>query len=646
MITKMKFLTISGPKDDIDRMVDQYLSHHEIHLENALTELYGAKTLRPYTSSSPFKDYLERINTLLDYLGAKDSEPPLTKDKTSLETIRHLIEQLEQDTDPYHQKVLQYTSLRDKEQESLNLIAPFVNLDYPIEKIVHMENIRFRFGRFTRSNYNKFTKYVYDITPSIFIECVQDENYTYGVYFTPLKSLARVDAMFASMNWERIFIPDEYEGTPQEIVLQLRSELKVLNKHISDNERIIKTLLTPYKNALLKTKQRLENLAHNFNIRKYAALTHDEFVQKETRYLLRGWMTEKAAIEFEQETEGDPNVIVIVEDEEDTQEVTPPTKIHNFSFFRPYELFVKMYGVPNYREFDPTSLVALTYSLLFGAMFGDVGQGSILAVGGFLLYKLKDIDLGGIVALAGVFSTIFGFLYGSLFGFEDIIEPLWLHPLTAMTDLPFIGMINTVFVAAIAFGMFMITTTLVLSVVIKWKNHQNVRALFDRNGLAGLVFYLSLITVVLVFLSGNPIPATLILLVMFGLPLLLIAFEEPIINKLEHHKAESDSGMVMFIVQAFFELFEVLLSYFSNTISFVRVGAFAVSHAAMMQVVLMLAGAVEGGDINWLVIIMGNIFVAGLEGLVVGIQVLRLEFYEIFSHFYKGDGKPFISILR
>ncbi|MFO8068409.1 MAG: V-type ATPase 116kDa subunit family protein [Alkalibacterium sp.] len=646
MITKMKFLTISGPKDDIDHMVDRYLSHYEIHLENALTELYGAKTLRPYTSSSPFNEYLERINKLLDYLGEKDSEPPVTKDKPSVETIRYLIEQLEKDTEPYHQKVLQYTKLKDKKQESLELIAPFINLDYPIEKIIHMEYIRFRFGRFTRSNYSKFKKYVYDVTPSIFIEGVQDEDYTYGVYFTPLKSLARVDAMFSSMNWERIFVPDEYEGTPKEIVSQLKNELNVLNKHISDNENIIRKLLSPYKNTLLKTKQRLENLAHNFDIRKYAALTHDEFVQKETRYLLRGWMTEKAARQFEQETKEDSNVIVIVEDEEDTQEVTPPTKIHNISIFRPYELFVRMYGVPNYREFDPTSLVALTYSLLFGAMFGDVGQGFVLAIGGFLLYKLKGIDLGGIVALAGVFSVLFGFLYGSFFGFEEIIEPLWLHPMTSMTDLPFIGTINTVFIAAVAFGMFMILTTLILNVVIEWKNHQTGRALFDRNGVAGLVFYLSLVSIVLLFMSGNPIPATLILVFMFALPLLLIAFEEPILNRLEHTQAESDSSVMMFIVQAFFELFEVLLSYFSNTISFVRVGAFAVSHAAMMQVVLMLAGVAEGGNINWTVIILGNLFVAGLEGLVVGIQVLRLEFYEIFSHFYKGDGKPFISILR
>ena len=89
-----------------------------------------------------------------------------------------------------------------------------------------------------------------------------------------------------------------------------------------------------------------------------------------------------------------------------------------------------------------------------------------------------------------------------------------------------------------------------------------------------------------------------------------------------------------------FELFETMLSYFSNTVSYVRIGAFAVSHAAMMEVVLMLAGVMDGNT-NWVVVVLGNILVCGIEGLIVGIQVLRLEYYEMFSRFYKGSGREF-----
>ena len=127
---------------------------------------------------------------------------------------------------------------------------------------------------------------------------------------------------------------------------------------------------------------------------------------------------------------------------------------------------------------------------------------------------------------------------------------------------------------------------------------------------------------------------------MFGVPLLLILFKEPLTNKSKKKTAKMEESKAMFIVEGFFELFETLLSYFSNTLSFVRIGAFAVSHAAMMEVVLMLAGAEEGSP-NWVVIVLGNLFVCLMEGLVVGIQVLRLEYYEMFSRFYKGSGRAF-----
>ena len=127
---------------------------------------------------------------------------------------------------------------------------------------------------------------------------------------------------------------------------------------------------------------------------------------------------------------------------------------------------------------------------------------------------------------------------------------------------------------------------------------------------------------------------------MFGVPLILIALKEPLTHLITKTKPEEKTGIGMFITQTFFELFEVLLSYFSNTLSFIRIGAFAVSHASMMEVVLML-GKAESSSPNWVVIVLGNLFVICLEGLIVGIQVLRLEYYEMFSRFYSGSGREF-----
>ena len=147
-------------------------------------------------------------------------------------------------------------------------------------------------------------------------------------------------------------------------------------------------------------------------------------------------------------------------------------------------------------------------------------------------------------------------------------------------------------------------------------------------------------------MTGKKLPAAGVLVVMFLIPLLLIMLKEPLTRLVQKKQPAIEGSKPMFFVQSFFELFEVLLSYFSNTLSFVRMGAFAVSHAAMMEVVLMLAGAANGDSVNWLVIILGNIFVCAMEGLIVGIQVLRLEYYEMFSRFYKGDGREFKPFLR
>ena len=124
-----------------------------------------------------------------------------------------------------------------------------------------------------------------------------------------------------------------------------------------------------------------------------------------------------------------------------------------------------MYGLPDYHEMDPTIFVAITYSFIFGVMFGDVGQGLLLAVGGLLLYKKKHMDLAAIIGTAGIFSTFFGFMFGSVFGFEDIIDAVWLRPAEAMTLVPGLGNMNTIFVVAIVFGMFLILLTMVFHII-------------------------------------------------------------------------------------------------------------------------------------------------------------------------------------
>ena len=192
--------------------------------------------------------------------------------------------------------------------------------------------------------------------------------------------------------------------------------------------------------------------------------------------------------------------------------------------------------------------------------------------------------------------------------------------------------------------MFLILLAMIFHIINAVRNKDILNTFFDTNALSGFIFYGSLTAIVILACTHNPIPAGFILAIMFGVPLLLIALKEPITGLITKEKPHEKTSVGMFITQTFFELFEVVLSYFSNTLSFIRIGAFALSHASMMAVVLMLSNAENSlAHANWFIIILGNIFVMGLEGLVVGIQVLRLEYYEMFSRFYKGSGREFIA---
>lgn len=632
----MQFLSLTGPKEDIDRVIDQYLSKYEIHLENALSELQSVADLNPFLSINPYKTTFQHAEELIRLIDGSNlhADPSI-----SLEEAIAVIEDLDQQMDSFRETDIVLEQQRTQLQSSLDLITPFTNLDFDISTILHFKTVKFRFGKISKEYITKFETYVYENLNSIFYKCHDDGNYIWGLYFVLGSESAKIDAVYKSMHFEQIYIPDEYHGTPLSEVRSLQTQIKEINKRIQDHTQKKQNLLLEHAHEIYSAYKKLESQIRNFDVRKLAACTN----KRDTFYILCGWMTAKDAKRFSKELENDPHVYCILEEEHNGS--TPPTKLKNPKPLRPFEMFIKMYGLPSYNEFDPTVFVALTYAFIFGWMFGDVGQGLCLAVGGFALYAWKKINLAAIIGYAGIFSTIFGFLFGSIFGFEDIIEPLWIRPVSQMSTLPFIGKLNTVFIVAIGFGMALILLTMVIHIINGIRSKDLEAACFDTNGLAGLVFYASAVSVIVLFMKGYTLPGGAVLLLMFGIPLLLIAFKEPITRKLLKTKAEEQTGVIMTVVQAFFELFEVLLSYFSNTLSFVRIGAFAVSHAAMMEVVLMLAGA-EAGNPNWIIIVFGNIFVCAMEGLIVGIQVLRLEYYELFSRFYKGNGREFKPFLK
>ncbi len=633
MIEKMKFLKITGPKEDINRVIKKYLKKYEVHVENALSELSDIHDLVPYVDTYNVREILLKSQDTIEQLKKQDDinieyKADAKKNQMSIQQALDYLSKMHmllEDLDKQKQDRLAKMNALKEEEEKLK---PYKNMQVCFSDLKNYKFVKHRFGRIAIDYYEKMIKYVYEDMSMLFLECANVKGYVYGVYFVPSTYLVKADAIFSSLHFEDADLPEEYMETPTTIIQQMEEKITCWEKEIDELTEKMVDVLKKHAKSFIAAYDILKEYNDNAPIRKLAACTKRE---QEVYYILCGWMSEKDTKEFQKAIKDDDCVNCFIDDMTKSTKLTPPTKLKNPKIFRPFEMFIKMYGLPSYGEFDPTIFVALTYSFLFGMMYGDVGQGLCLVIGGFIFYKFKKQNLCAIMSLAGISSTVFGFMYGSVFGFEDVLEPIWVNPMKDTL---------TVLITAIIFGIVLILIAMVINIIngIKQKDIQKI--FFETNGVAGLVFYGTVIGTIALLVTGHTIKAMALVIVMILLPLIVIFFREPLTNLIERRSTLIPGSKGMFFVENAFELIEVLLSYMTNTISFVRVGAFALSHAGMMSVVLLLAGA-SSGHPNMVVIVLGNLFVAGLEGLIVGIQVLRLEYYEMFSRFYSGTGREF-----
>ena len=210
--------------------------------------------------------------------------------------------------------------------------------------------------------------------------------------------------------------------------------------------------------------------------------------------------------------------------------------------------------------------------------------------------------------------------------------------------LPFktISNINTVLYAAIGIGIVIIIISVLINMFMGFRTKDYTRALFSNSGLAGLVFYCALLFLLLGGMLGIKAGGPAYIICLIVLPLVVMFLKEPLGELVQGRGFAIHESVGDFIASNFFECFEYLLGYATNTLSFVRVGGFVLSHAGMMSVVLALSSM--AGNMLPVVMVLGNLFVMALEGLLSGIQVLRLEFYEMFSRYYTGGGKPFTPV--
>ncbi|MEG0542043.1 MAG: V-type ATPase 116kDa subunit family protein, partial [Angelakisella sp.] len=476
----------------------------------------------------------------------------------------------------------------------------------------------------------------YKDKPFVIFSYDNDGSYHWCLYICATADKLEVDGLFNSLYFERIRIPDYAHGTPEQSMAFIRKDLEREKAELDKINGQIADIIKAQGPTLCMIYSKAKVLADAFDMRRFAAFIKDDFV-------LVGFIPKSKEAEFTALMEAVKERIEVSYRVADSDaRLTVPVRLRNNWLLRPFEMFVEIYGLPSYKDVDPTPFVGLTYILLFGIMFGDIGQGLVIALLGLFLEKKKGMPLGGVMSRIGVSSMVFGFFYGSVFGFEELLIPvhqaLFGRPHFILVMAP--SSTNLILMSAIGVGVCIIMAAILMNIFLGFRQKNLERAVFSNNGIAGLVFYVAVIYAALGTLLLNKTVLTPVYIICFiAVPLIIVFFKEPLGHLLHKKKAFPD-GIGGFVIESFFEMFEVLLSFVSNTMSFLRVGGFILSHAGMMAVVMTLSNMVGGGA-SPVVIIIGNIFVMCLEGLIVGIQVLRLEFYEIFSRFYDGDGKTF-----
>lgn len=318
----------------------------------------------------------------------------------------------------------------------------------------------------------------------------------------------------------------------------------------------------------------------------------------------------------------------------DPAQAAVPVKAKLHPFFRPFRILVSNFGLPTYGEIEPTPFVAISFLALFGLMFGDLGQGAVLAGIGALM-RLKGRkefvrDFGFILIMAGLSAMLFGtLLYGSIFGREGVVR------IPGLTLEPF-SEVNRLFSVAIVSGIVLLSAGVILNVINRFSNRGFYRGALDKFGIVGLFFYWGVLA--LVIFGGAP-PWAIVLVV--GLPLALILASEPLRHAFARGAHGAEGGLAASMMEGLVEVMETVIAYLANTASFLRVAGFALAHAGLCFAMWEMYESVNAPVVGWLIVIFGNIIVIALEGLVSSIQCMRLQYHEFFGKFFRGEGKAF-----
>lgn len=589
--------------------------------------------------------FFKEIKFLMESLGIRSEpvtlselvvpEKEIFKIKERLSEVREEVNSILNDLRVTEQTLLERKTLRDK----LN----FLPADLDLSRLMGCKFVNWMIGLVPARGLEKLEESLSEVHHA-FIHIGTLEQRAVILVFGLKGDWPIFERALKGAFFEKVDIYPIVSGTVGEIVEGIRIQIAELEEK---KERLV------WQRDFFQKKFRAELLI----IREKIIASHNILMARQffgkidNSNIISGWVPERLCEKLKEELVKETQGQVIFEkvDPEDLIEVREgivkiPILFNNPLLISPFERLISLYGTPLYKEVEPTIFFAISFLLMFGMMFGDIGHGAVLFFLGHLIFRrfYKYMDYGVILMECGLVSAVFGFLYGSLFGLEDIIPALWFRP---MENISYFVKVT------IGLGIGLVSLGFVLNVInaLRLKEYEG---LLGTSGLAGALFYWLLIGLGLkYFLAGQLMPGELSV---FGwsaaLLITIIVLHRPfyrlLVKKEGLGEVAGKKGLLTEILESIVEFFDDLIRYLANTISFIRVAAFALAHAALFTAVFSIADLVAhekggGGILYWLILIVGNMVIILLEGLVVSIQTVRLEYYEFFSKFFRGGGENF-----
>ncbi|MEG1642183.1 MAG: V-type ATPase 116kDa subunit family protein [Synergistaceae bacterium] len=635
---KMAALTMIGPENEMEPVARQMVltgGFQPLPLDILLSD----RNLRSQVTTStenPYDELLSKVTTIWKVAGSPIPDPlptPIEKDFT-MTKAKYIVDQLTNRLEIWEKRRNELI----EEEELLTSAKLFVKALQgtkfsPIE-LSESIFVKTFFGRISDENFTRLIESSEE-SPIIINKLSEVKGNKWIMIMSPVTYEQETQKLLNAVYFKRFSLATISEEISGE------NPLEKITKRIANRQRAIKGLSKAAKDLLNEQRKEYELLySQLYTMQRVYDLCKGRG-EVSGMFLLSGWIPEDTLETIKKTIEEEaPNTTIMLEDTRNISYsgIKVPTILKNTALFRAFQDIVAMYSLPSYGEIDPSPAVAISFILFFGFMFGDVGHGLIIFLLASYLMKNGKIkrSLGQVMKSASVSSIVFGFLYGSIFGLEEVIPALWLSP---MKDT------NKLIVIAICLGVFMISLGLIMNMVQQYRNKDFGRLLFDGQGLAGLILYWTMAILAASYMSGFKM-SELAANIMWGgiiLMIVLMIFRDVLARYLLRQKNESES-----VVLNIFEIMHNLMSFVSNTASFVRLAAFALNHVGLSMAVIMLSDMVHslpGGIVmKGLILILGNVIIVALEGLIVFIQTLRLEYYEFFGKFYKGGGKAFKPI--